>query len=238
MATVVGLVEQTATARDIVLELPAWPGHLAGQHVDIRLTAADGYQAQRSYSLASAPEDHHLVLTVERLPDGEVSSYLVDELELGDRFELRGPIGEYFVWDGRSHVPLLLIAGGSGVVPFRSMLRHRAALKSSVPVRLLCSARQLDDVISRDELARCAAFEEIDVQFTLTRSAPAHWQGYRRRIDRELIAEVAWSPGEHPLAFICGPSGFVETAAQALVDLGHDPQRVKTERFGPSGTSR
>jgi len=238
MATVVGLVEQTATARDIVLELPAWPGHLAGQHVDIRLTAADGYQAQRSYSLASAPEDHHLVLTVERLPDGEVSSYLVDELELGDRFELRGPIGEYFVWDGRSHVPLLLIAGGSGVVPFRSMLRHRAALKSSVPVRLLCSARQLDDVIYREELARCAAFEEIDVQFTLTRSAPARWQGYRRRIDRELIAEVAWSPGEHPLAFICGPSGFVETAAQALVDLGHDPQRVKTERFGPSGTSR
>jgi ferredoxin-NADP reductase len=226
VATVRSLVDETATTRDLVLELPDWPGHLAGQHVDVRLTAEDGYQAQRSYSIASAPEDHDLVLTVERLPDGEVSTYLVDDLEVGDHVELRGPIGEYFVWDGRTNSPLLLIAGGSGIVPFRAMLRHRAAIKSSVPVRLFCSARQLDDVIYCGELARYA------------RSASAHWQGYRRRIDRDLIAEVAWSPGEHPLVFICGPSGFVETAAQALVDLGHDPKRVKTERFGPSGTAR
>ncbi len=238
LATVRGLVDETATTRDLVLELPDWPGHLAGQHVDVRLTAEDGYQAQRSYSIASAPEDHDLVLTVERLADGEVSTYLVDDLEVGDHVELRGPIGEYFVWDGRTNSPLLLIAGGSGIVPFRAMLRHRTATKSSVLVRVLCSARQLDDVIYCRELARYAAFDEIDVRFTLTRSAPAHWRGYRRRIDRDLIAEVAWSPGEHPLVFICGPSGFVETAAQALVDLGHDPQRVKTERFGPSGMAR
>jgi len=225
-------VDETADARSIALELPDWAGHRPGQHVDVRLTADDGYQAQRSYSIASAPEDDHLVLTVERLPDGEVSPYLAGDLGVGDQLELRGPIGGYFVWDTGAGGPVQLFAGGSGVVPFRAMLRHRAAAKSTVPVRLLYSAKRLGDVIYRDELA---AFDEVDVRFTLTREWPDDWDGYRRRLDPELVGEVAWPSAERPLVYICGPTGFVEAAAEAMVQLGHDPARIKTERFGPSG---
>ena len=220
--------------RSIVLDLDDWPGHRAGQHVDVRLTAEDGYQAQRSYSIASAPEDGYLVLTVERLDDGEVSTYLVDVLEVGDNLELRGPIGGYFIWEERLGGPLLLVAGGSGIVPLRSMLRHWNATDSDVPVRLLYSARSLDEVVYRDELMRAAAHDEVDIRLTLTREQPEGWNGYRRRIDRELLAEVAWPPSAAPLAYLCGPTGFVETAAAALVDLGHEPGRIRTERFGPT----
>jgi len=232
-ARVVDLLDETASVRSIVVEPPEWPGHRAGQHVDVRLTAEDGYQAQRSYSIASAPEDDHLVLTVERLEDGEVSPYLVGELRPGDELELRGPIGGYFVWEESLGGPLLLIAGGSGVVPLRAMLRHRSAVASVVPVRLLYSARSLADVIYRDELMQ-AATGLVDIRFTLTRARPEGWTGYDRRIDRELLAEVAWPPDDDPLVYVCGPTGFVETAAGSLVDLGHDPGRIRTERFGPS----
>jgi ferredoxin-NADP reductase len=232
---VVELVDETPRVKSIVLDPPEWPGHRAGQHVDVRLTAEDGYQAERSYSVASAPEDEYLVLTVERLEDGEVSPYLTDELRAGDELELRGPIGGYFVWDHSLGGPLLLVAGGSGVVPLHSMLRHHRAIASTVPVRLLCSARSLDEVIYRDELMRMAADDGIDVRFTLTREQPEGWQGYGRRIDRELLAEVAWPPAKRPLVYVCGPTGFVEVAASAFVALGHDSGRIRTERFGPTG---
>jgi len=234
-AEVVELVDETAWARSIVLDLDDWPGHRAGQHVDVRLTAEDGYQAQRSYSIASAPEDGHLVLTVERLEDGEVSPYLVDELRPGDELELRGPIGGYFVWEEALGGPLLLLAGGSGIAPLRSMVRHRVATDSSVPVRLLYSARTLDDVIYRDELARLADYDGVDVRFTLTREWPEGWRGYRRRIDREILEQDAWPQHEQPLVYICGPTAFVEVAASTLVELGHDAGRIRTERFGPTG---
>jgi ferredoxin-NADP reductase len=234
VGTVAELVEETARTRSIVLDFPKWPGHRAGQHVDVRLTADDGYQAQRSYSIASAPEDTHLVLTVERLDDGEVSPYLVDELRPRDALELRGPIGGYFVWEESLGGPLLLVAGGSGVVPLRAMLRHYRAVGSSVPLRLLYSARSLDDVIYRDELMRMAAYDEIDIRFTLTREQPEGWRGYGRRIDQKLLGEVAWPAAERPLVYICGPTAFVETAAEALVALGHEPGRIRTERFGPT----
>jgi len=228
---VVELLDETPRVRSIVLDRPDWGGHLAGQHVDVRLTAEDGYQAQRSYSIASAPEDEHLVLTVERLDDGEVSPYLVDELRPGDELELRGPIGGYFVWESSTGGPLLLVAGGSGVVPFRSMLRHRAAAGSSAPTRLLYSERSLDEVIYWNEWEGLSA----DVRFTLTREQPEGWTGYARRIDLELLAEVAWPSGERPLVYVCGPTAFVEAAAEALVALGHDSARIKTERFGATG---
>jgi len=229
------LVEETPRAKSIVLEAPHWAGHRAGQHVDVRLTAEDGYQAQRSYSIASAPEDGFLVLTVERLADGEVSPYLVDELRPGDELELRGPVGGYFVWEERDGGPLFLLGGGSGVVPLRSILRHHRAIASTVPVRLLYSARSLPEVIYRDELMRLSAYDELDIRFTLTREGPDGWRGYTRRIDRELLAEVAFPAAARPLVYVCGPTGFVETAANAFVELGHDPLRVKTERFGPTG---
>ena len=235
LARVVELIEETAQTCSLVLEPPAWPGHRAGQHVDVRLTAEDGYQAERSYSIASAPEDEYLVLTVERLDDGEVSPYLVDELRPGDELELRGPIGGYFVWEEALGGPLLLLAGGSGVVPLRSILRHRSAVESTVPVRLLYSSKSLDEVIYRDELDRLAADDGIDVRFTLTREQPEGWQGYRRRIDEDLLREIAWPPGERPLVYVCGPTAFVEVAATGLVQLGHEPGRIKTERFGPTG---
>jgi ferredoxin-NADP reductase len=232
---VVELVDETAGARSIVLDPPDWPGHRAGQHVDVRLTAEDGYQTQRSYSIASAPEDGHLVLTVERLEDGEVSPYLVDELRSGDELELRGPVGGYFVWEEALGGPLLLLAGGSGIVPLRSMLRHRAATASMVPTRLLYSARTLDDVIYRAELDRLASRDAVDIRFALTRAWPEGWRGYRRRIDREILEEVAWPSNDRPLVYICGPTPFVEVAATTLVELGHDADRIRTERFGPTG---
>ena len=234
-AAVVELIDETARVRSVVLDPSAWPGHRAGQHVDVRLTAEDGYQAQRSYSIASAPEDGYLVLTVERLDDGEVSPYLVDELRPGDELELRGPIGGYFVWQEAQGGPLLLLAGGSGIVPLRAMLRHRAATDSTVPVRLLYSARSLDEVIYRDELARLAAYDEVDIRFTLTREWPDGWRGHRRRIDEKLLEEIAWPPPERPLVYVCGPTAFVEIAASGLVELGHDPGRIKTERYGATG---
>jgi len=235
LGTVLELVDETPRARSIVLEVPEWPGHRAGQHVDIRLTAEDGYQAQRSYSIASAPEDDELVLTVERLEDGEVSSYLVDELRPGDSLELRGPVGGFFVWEAALGGPLLLVAGGSGVAPFRSIVRHHLAVDSDVRLRLLYSARTLDDVLYRDELDRLAASHDVDIRLTLTREWPDGWSGYRGRIDGALLAEVAWPADERPLVYVCGPTAFVETAASALVDLGHDPGRIRTERFGPTG---
>ena len=234
VADVVEIVQETESASSLVLQCPAWPGHAAGQHVDIRLTAEDGYQAQRSYSIASAPEDEHVVLTIQRLDDGEVSPYLVDVLHPGDQLELRGPIGGYFVWDVDLAGSLMLFAGGSGIVPLRAMLRHRAAAHSDVPARLLYSARTLDDLIYREELDRLGAGDGVDVRYTLTREQPEGWAGYARRIDRELIADVAWPPGERPLAYVCGPTAFVETAASTLVELGHDPRLIRTERFGPS----
>jgi ferredoxin-NADP reductase len=228
-------VEEAPRVRSIVLDIPGWRGHRAGQHVDMRLTADDGYQAQRSYSIASAPEDSRLALTVERLADGEVSPYLVDELRIGDELELRGPVGGYFVWETSLGGPLLLVAGGSGIVPFRSMLRHRSAIGSTVPVRLLYSARSLAGLIYRDEIMKIAAQDGIDVSVTLTGEQPPGWQGYGRRIDPDMLAEAGWPPGEQPLAYICGPTGFVEAAASALVALRHDPGRIRTERFGGTG---
>ena len=234
-ARVVSARNETARVRTIVFDCPDWAGHLPGQHVDIRLTADDGYQAQRSYSIASAPEDEQLELTVERLDDGEVSLYLVDEVQPGDELELRGPIGGYFVWTAPDGGPLLLVAGGSGVVPFRSMLRHRAAADSSAPVRLLYSARAQHEVIYRDELARLDADDGVDVRFTFTRQTPDGWAGYDRRVDAGILGDVAWPPEDRQLVFVCGPTGFVEAAATALVDLGHDPASIRTERFGPTG---
>jgi ferredoxin-NADP reductase len=235
--TVNGLVTETPRTRSIHLDVPGWCGHRAGQHLDIRLTAEDGYQAERSYSIASAPEEAEVVLTVERLDDGEVSPFLVDELRTGDELELRGPIGGYFVWDAARGGPLLLIAGGSGVVPFRAMLRHHRASRSTVPVRLLYSARSLRDVVYRDELMELAATGEVDVRFTLTREQPSGWRGYRRRIDQDLIADVAWPPSDRPLVYVCGPTDFVEAAASILIALGHESARIRLERFGGTGGS-
>jgi ferredoxin-NADP reductase len=232
---VVELVQESARTTSIALELPGWSGHRAGQHVDVRLTAEDGYQAQRSYSIASAPEDAALVLTVERLDDGEVSPYLVDELRPGDELELRGPIGGYFVWEASLGGPLLLVAGGSGVVPFRSILRHHQAIESTVPVRLLYSARSLAEVIYRQELTELAAAGAVDISYTLTREQPEGWHGYARRIDQQLLDEIAWPPSDHSRVYVCGPTAFVETAASTLVALGHEPGRIRTERFGPTG---
>ena len=244
LATVVDVVTETPRTRTLVLEVPGWPGHRAGQHVDVRLTAEDGYQTQRSYSIASAPQDARVALTVDRLDDGEVSPYLTDVLSAGDRLELRGPIGGHFVWDVTLGGPLLLVAGGSGIVPLMAMLRHRAAaletadVRRNVPARLLYSSRRWDDVIYHGELARLAQDDEtLEVALTFTREPPQGRTGFRRRIDRMMLAEVAWPPGERPHVFICGPTPLVEAAAAALVELGHDPALVKTERFGPTGGS-
>ena len=221
--------------RTLVLDVPGWPGHLAGQHVDVRLTAEDGYQAQRSYSIASAPSDARVEITVERLHDGEVSPYLVDELRPGDELELRGPVGGYFVWQDSPGGPLLLIAGGSGIVPFRSMLRHHRSIHSTVPVRTLYSVRTPEDLVYRQELMRMATSDEIDISLTFTRTQPPGWNGYGRRIDHEMLTETGWSPDAEPLTYICGPTAFVEAAAELLVGIGHDPARVRTERFGGIG---
>jgi ferredoxin-NADP reductase len=234
VAGVEAIVDETARVRTIVLDVPEWPGHRAGQHVDIRLTAEDGYQAAREYSIASAP-DEPVAITVERLDDGEVSPYLTEELRPGDAIELRGPVGGYFVWGPEDGGPLLLVAGGSGVVPLRAMLRHRRRTGSDVPVRLLYSSRSLDDVIYRAELEERS--DGVEVVHTLTRAQPEGWTGYSRRVDAQLLAEVAWSAGEDPLTYVCGPTSFVEAVARSLVELGYPPGRVKTERFGATGGS-
>ena len=227
---------ETPRTKSLFLEIPGWDGHRAGQHVDVRLTAEDGYQAQRSYSIASAPENGRVELLIERLDDGEVSPYLTEELRAGDGLELRGPIGGWFAWDAREGGPLLLVAGGSGIAPLMAIIRHRQAAGNEVPVRLLFSSRSYEEVIFREELESLAAGDEtLEITHTLTRSAPPGWQGYDRRIDEEMIGEVAFSPDEWPLAFVCGPTPLVEAVATTLVGLGHEPARVKTERFGPTG---
>jgi ferredoxin-NADP reductase len=229
---VTAVVDETPRVRTLVLETPDWQGHRAGQHVDIRLTAEDGYTAERAYSIASAPGEP-LAITVELLDDGEVSPYLVKVVRDGDAFDVRGPIGGYFVWDPSDGGPLLLVAGGSGVVPLRSMLRHRRRSGSDVPARLLYSARSLDDVIYHEELAEPDA--GLDVVLTLTRTQPPGWSGHSRRVDAELLREIAWPAHDDPRVFVCGPTSFVETVAGTLVELGYDPARVKTERFGGTG---
>ncbi|SRR6266487_557707 len=237
LGEVVAVQGETARTKSITVAVPNWKGHRPGQHVDIRLTAEDGYQAERSYSIASAPEEgQSLTLTVERLDDGEVSPYLVDELRVGEKLELRGPIGGYFVWEARMGGPLLLVAGGSGIVPLMAMIRHRATVGSAIPTRLLFSSRSYEDVIYRDELDRqVRSTTMLEVVHTLTRAQPPGWTGYHRRIDTEMLREVAWPPDRHPLMYICGPTPFVETAAASLVALGYEPGRIKTERFGPTG---
>jgi ferredoxin-NADP reductase len=231
-AAVTSVTPETASVVTIAFDPPDWPGHQAGQHLDIRLTAEDGYVAERSYSIASAPGEP-LAITVERLENGEVSPYLTQELRVGDELELRGPIGGYFVWALGEDAPLTLLADGSGVVPLRCMLRHRQRSGSDVPARLLYSARTLPDVIYRAELDSYG--DGAQVSYTLTRSQPPGWTGYAGRIHAALLADVAWPAAANPAAFICGPTSFVEAAAAALVGLGYQPERVKTERFGATG---
>jgi ferredoxin-NADP reductase len=236
VAEVVDIIPETSRVKSLYFRVPGWPGHRAGQHIDIRLTADDGYQAQRSYSIASAPEDSRVAITVEKIDDGEVSPYLVDEVRVGDRLELRGPIGGYFTWTAADGGPLLLIAGGSGVVPLMAMVRHRAVVRFMGPTTLLYSSRAYDDVIYRMELDRIAGADpSLRVVHTLTRSQPAGWTGYRRRIDRDMVAETAPAASENPLAFICGPTRLVESTAEILTALGYTAARIKTERFGPTG---
>jgi ferredoxin-NADP reductase len=234
-ATVREIVSETAHAKTIVLNVPGWPGHVAGQHVDVRLTAEDGYQAERSYSIASAPESPELSLTVVLFDDGEVSPYLVEELRAGDQFEVRGPVGGYFAWRVQDGGPLLLLAGGSGLVPLMAMLRHHEAQNSTVPARLLVSARDLEDVLYHDELEALTARHGIEVSFTLTREQPTGWTGFARRVDTEMLTALGPSPAQQPRIFVCGPTAFVEHVADLLVELGHPPSSIRAERFGPTG---
>jgi ferredoxin-NADP reductase len=234
VATVRAVRAETATTRTLVLDVPDWPRHAAGQHVDVRLTAEDGYQAQRSYSIASAPESPELELTVERIDDGEVSPYLTEEVQPGDRFEVRGPIGGWFTWRVEDGGPLLLVGGGSGLVPLMAMLRHRAARGSAVEARLLVSAQAWDDVLYRDEL-RALADDGVRIAYTLTREQPPGWSGFDRRVDEEMLAVVGPAPADAPRVFVCGPTAFVERVADLLVGLGHEPATIRAERFGPTG---
>jgi ferredoxin-NADP reductase len=230
---VAGAKWETPRVRTLELNVPEWADHLAGQHLDVRLTAEDGYQAERSYSIASAPGEM-LALTVERLNDGEVSPYLVDEAREGDGFEVRGPIGGYFVWEPDDPARVLLVGGGSGVVPLMAMARSRARVGGTAPMRLIYSSRSLEDVIYRDELEELPG-EGFDVVHTLTREQPAGWTGYSRRIDPELLSEVAWPVEDQPKVFVCGSTRFVDAAADGLVELGYDPRWIRTERFGATG---
>ena len=234
LAEVVDVLTETPRVKTIAFDVADWAGHRAGQHVDVRLTAEDGYQAERSYSIASAPNGTRLDLTVVRIADGEVSPYLADELKPGDRIELRGPVGGYFVWEPPQGGPLLLVAGGSGIAPLMAMIRLRAAAGSDVDTRLLFSSRGWDDIIYRDELERLNG-NGLTVVHTLTSSQPPGWTGYARLVDAEMLAEVGPSPAERPRVYVCGPTPFAEAVTEALVHLGHDPQGIKTERFGPTG---
>jgi len=236
LAEVREIVVETYRVKSLGLHVTGWQGHLPGQHVDIRLTAEDGYQAQRSYSIASPPEDELLTLTVERVENGEVSPYLVGDLRVGDQFELRGPIGGYFVWTTAMTGPLCLVAGGSGIAPLMAMLRHRERSNSRIPASLLYSSRSLEDVIYREELDAMGRRDpDLRVINTLTRRQPEGWMGHRRRIDKPLLAEACFLPEHNPKVFLCGPTPFVENASRFLVELGHDPLAIKTERFGPTG---
>ena len=235
-ATVTAAIQETPSVRTIELAVPDWPGHRAGQHLDVRLTAEDGYTAERSYSIASAPGEP-VAITVERLEDGEVSPYLTEELRIGDQLELRGPVGGYFVWEAAVGGPLLLVAGGSGIVPLRAIVRERQRSGSEAAVCLLYSARTLADVIYRPELDSYGDGDgdRIVVSYTLTRAQPPGWTGYAGRVNAALLGEVAWPADKEPLAFVCGPTSFVEIVAEGLVGLGYPPGRVKTERFGGTG---
>ncbi|HEV2413481.1 MAG TPA: ferredoxin reductase [Candidatus Dormibacteraeota bacterium] len=238
LGTLAEVVQETPRVSSLYLDIPDWPGHLAGQHVDVRLTADDGYVAERSYSIASPPEDSRVALTVERLDDGEVSPYLVGELRVGDKLELRGPIGGYFVWEG-DDAPLFLVAGGSGVVPLMAMLRHRVKAGNMTPTRLLFSSRTEADIIYRDELDSLSALGDgLTVFHTLTREKPAGWQGFTRRVDEAMMKEVAWPKEQSPAVFICGPTPFVEAAASLLVAMGYPALSIKTERFGATGGNK
>jgi ferredoxin-NADP reductase len=230
-ASVAGAEQETPRVRTLEFDVADWLGHRAGQHLDVRLTAEDGYQAQRSYSIASAP-GNGVELTIERLDDGEVSPYLVDEAREGDQVEVRGPIGGYFVWDGDEPEPVLLVAGGSGVVPLMAMARHRARIGSDTPMRLIYSSRTWEDVIYRGELESIG----LDVVHTLTREQPPGWTGYSRRIDRDLLAESAWPASDSPRVYVCGSTRFVDAAADGLLELGYEPDWIKTERFGATGS--
>jgi ferredoxin-NADP reductase len=235
VADVAAARTETPRVRTLELDVPGWAGHRAGQHLDVRLTADDGYSAQRSYSIASGPDDP-LAITIERLEDGEVSPYLVDEVMDGDMFEVRGPIGGYFVWQPGDERPLLLIGGGSGVVPLMAMVRARAALGGGPPTKLLYSSRTLEDVIYREELDELAGRGDgFEVVHTLTRSQPDGWTGYARRVDDALIRDVAWPAAQNPLVFVCGSTRFVDAAADGLVRIGYDPLSIRTERFGATG---
>jgi ferredoxin-NADP reductase len=234
---VVSVRDESATARTLALEVPDWPGHLPGQHVDVRLTAEDGYSAERSYSIASRPSGSRVELTVQRLVDGEVSPYLTEVLSPGDQLELRGPIGGWFVWRPSDQAPAILAGGGSGVVPLMAMLRTRIAEGGPAPMRLVYSARSPDTVLYGDELRQASRLHpELRIDLTYTRKAPPGWQGRVGRLDPARLAELTWPASDGPSCFVCGPTGFVEAVANMLVDQGHDPQRIKTERFGPSGT--
>jgi ferredoxin-NADP reductase len=236
VAEVRDIVIETPRVKSLLLQVNGWQGHLPGQHIDIRLTAEDGYQAQRSYSIASAPENELVTLTVERIAGGEVSTYLSDELRHGDQFQLRGPIGGYFVWTVAMRGPLYLIAGGSGIVPLMAMLRHRQRRKVFVPTGLLYSSRSLEDVIYREELdAMVQQDRNLHLAHTLTRKQPNGWVGRRGRVDREMLAEAAFPLGSNPNIFVCGPTPFVEHVSSFLVELGHSAPAIKTERFGPTG---
>jgi len=236
VGTVTALREESATARTIVLDVPGWPGHQAGQHVDVRLTAEDGYSAQRSYSIASAPAGNRLELTVQQLEDGEVSPYLGQVLEVGYPLELRGPIGGWFVWDRAAPEPVLLVAGGSGVVPLMAMIRTRTAAGSRAPFQLVYSVRSPDTALYTDELAqRQHRGDGLAVTYLYTRVTPPGWPVPASRISAGTLASPGWLPDSHPAVFVCGPTGFVEAVADLLVSAGHDPRVIKTERFGPSG---
>jgi ferredoxin-NADP reductase len=234
VATVAETIPETARSVTLRLDVPNWPGHRAGQHVDVRLTAEDGYAAQRSYSIASPPGIERLELTVERIDDGELSPWLTTVADVGDQFELRGPIGGWFVWDGDDTAPVLLVGGGSGVVPLMAMLRHHAASGSTAAMHLVYSARTLGDVIYRRGLEGLASPHRA-ITLTLTRESSPDWVGHRGRVDVDMLAELGWPPSVRPHCYVCGPTPFVEVVADALVGLGHEPARVRTERFGPTG---
>lgn len=227
---------ETATASTLVFDVPDWPGHLPGQHVDVKLTAPDGYSTERSYSIANAADANRLELTVQRVPDGEVSPYLLEGLQVGDPVELRGPIGGWFVWRSGDTDPVVLIGGGSGLVPLMAMIRARAAAGSRVPFRLIYSVRSPDEVFYADELRRRVRDDMgLDVAYAYTRRAPEEWPGKVGRLGLAAVATHGWPPDLAPACFVCGPTGFVETVADILVAQGHEPRKVKTERFGPSG---
>ena len=237
VGTVIALHDETATARTITLEVSDWPGHVAGQHVDVRLTASDGYSAVRSYSIASAPNaEKRVELTVERLPNGEVSPYLTQEVAIGDSLEMRGPIGGWFVWRSEQTEPIQLVAGGSGIVPLMAMIRSRAAVGSAAPFRLLYSVREPGAVLYREELQALSDQDHsLGLSYAYTRVAPKDWPRPPGRIDAALIANTIWQSNLAPTCYVCGPTSFVESASRLLTASGNDPEKIRTERFGPTG---